>query len=135
MKATLLAAMALFTVSLLGCATASGPKVAPVADQTTVVAEHPEWNDGDQWVFRWQVGLSRGQHTVVVESAAPGGYVLRSVERGVQRYFSPTLEYIAAIEDDEIIVQHVPPLPFLKFPLAAGMKWEQGEGAIPAGST
>lgn len=124
-------ALSLLTV---GCAMPPPVQILPLADQLAV-AERPEWGMGDRWVFRWTQGFGKGQFTILVEDAAPGGYTLLTVESGRRRYFTPDLEYIAAVEDDVITTQHVPPLPLVKFPLTAGLKWQQGGAAIPPGGT
>lgn len=115
-----------------GCAGIS-LQAAPLADQS-LVAERPEWQEGDRWIFRWRQGLSEGHFTVAVEHAAPGGYTLLTLEEGGRRYFTPDFGYIAAVSNNQITEQNAPPLPLLKFPLTAGKKWEQGGGATPPGS-
>lgn len=106
----------------------------PTIQQQDFVAEMPEWNTGDRWIFRWKLGWGQETYPVIVEDVTPSGYVL--LERGVmRRYFTLDFAYLAAVQDDEIITQHTPPLPLLKFPLKAGMQWRQGDGAAYAGNT
>jgi hypothetical protein len=130
----LLVGLVLLGPLLIAACAAFPPEPVVLTDQSEV-AERPEWEVGDRWVFRWKLGFGEGRSTVIVEDAAPGGYTLLTVEQGLRRYFTPDLEYIAAVEDDVITTQHVPPLPLVKFPLTAGLKWQQGGGAIPPGGT
>ena len=108
-----------------GCGTSA--LVAPLGDQTLVVDE-PEWNPGDEWVFRVMHGFSKAQLTVQVAQAGPGGYMLRSLETGTESYWLPGFRFLAMVQNGEIVQQYLPPLPMFKFPLKTGLTWSQGEG-------
>lgn len=122
------------SVLTVGCALSPPVQIVPLVDQSAV-AELPEWQIGDRWVFRWQQGFGEGRFTRVVEDAAPGGYTLLTVELGRRSYLAPDGAIIAEVQDDIIVSQHVPPLLLVKFPLRAGSKWVQGGGAILPGAT
>ena len=132
-KTLTLSGLILLCAVVAGCGTSA--LVAPLGDQSLVV-EEPEWNAGDEWVFRVTHGFSTSQLTVRVAQAEPGGYILRSLETGTDSYWLPGFHFLAMVRDGEIVQQYLPPLPMFKFPLKAGFTWRQGEGEMAStGST
>lgn len=122
----------LFWAAISGCG--APLLVAPLADQSLVVDE-PEWNPGDEWVFRVTYGFSKAQVTEQVVQSSPGGYMLRSLETGAESYWLPGFRFLGMVRDGEIVQQYLPPLPMFKFPLKAGFTWRQGEGEVASGPT
>lgn len=125
----LLLALALLPI---GCAATSDP--SQVADAQGEVVQRPEWQVGDRWTFRWKAGTNGGEYTSRIVAANDGGYTLAT--GSARRYFTADYELISVVRGDGVVTeQHSPPLPIVKFPLRANMKWKQGEGLAASGST
>jgi len=123
----------LVCLAIAGCSASA--VVTALGDQSLVVDE-PEWNVGDEWVFRVTHGLSEEQLTVRVAVAGPGGYLLRGLEWRTEYYWLPGFQFFGMVRDGEIVQQYLPPLPMFNFPLKAGFTWRQGEGeAASSGPT
>jgi hypothetical protein len=120
-------AFAILGFLVVGCVAMPPAQVVPLADQSAV-AERPEWNVGDRWVFRWKEGLSGGTYSRVVIEESVSGYVIRHGERDRVWHYTPDLAYLMRLDDGELARLHSPPRPYFQWPLAAGMKWDSGGG-------
>ena len=118
-----------FVAGLLlgGCATFPSVHTTPLADQSAV-AERPDWNVGDRWVFRWREGFSNGTYSRVVIEESLSGYVVRYDEKDREVHYMADLSYVMQLEGGELRRLFSPPRPYFKWPLARGMKWESGSG-------
>lgn len=122
-------------IVLAALSACSPAAVAPLSDQSLLV-EAPEWQPGDEWVFRIEHGFKRGQLTVRVTEAGPGGYVLSSLEDREEWYWQPGFRLLGIVQDGEIVGQFLPAIPVFKFPMQVGATWSQGEGeAASSGET
>ena len=107
-----------------------------MSDQS-LLAEAPDWQVGDEWVFKVVHGGSDFGHlTVRVLEAGPGGHVLNALEDREEWYWQTGFGLVAIVHDGEIVSQFLPPISIFKFPMRAGATWSQGEGeAISSGVT
>ncbi len=118
--------------ALSACSTAT---VEPLSDQS-LLAEAPEWQLGDEWVFRIGREFEHVQLTVRVTEAGPGGHVLSALEDREEWYWQPGFRLLAIAQDGDIVGQFLPAIPIFKFPMQAGATWSQGEGeAASSGAT
>lgn len=125
----LLLALALVPI---GCAATS--ETSQLADGQAEVVQRPEWQVGDRWTFRWKAGTNGGEYTSRIIAANDGGYTMGTGRE--RRYLTADYELISVVRGDGVVAeQYSPPLPIVKFPLRANMKWKQGDGLAASGST
>lgn len=118
----------------IGCAATSDTSQMADGGPQGEMLQRPEWQVGDKWTFRWKAGTNAGEYTSRILAANDGGYTMGTGRE--RRYFTADYELISVVRGDGVVTeQHSPPLPIVKFPLRANMKWKQGEGLAASGST
>ncbi|MBP1599289.1 MAG: hypothetical protein H6Q05_4666 [Acidobacteria bacterium] len=91
-------------------------------------AARPVWSAGDRWVHTWSAGTEKGVKT----AEARGLREVRGVQYQVLRmgaidiYFTADLHWAwaASVAESRVTARAVPPLPWFKWPLQAGGRWE-----------
>ena len=120
-------------VSLLAACSSVRPPNGTAIEQGS--AARPMWRLGDKWVHAWSAGTEKGVKT----SEARGLREVKGVQYQVLRvepvdvYFTVDLHWAwaASVAESRVTARAVPPLPWFKWPLLVGGRWEY-QGTLEA---
>ena len=103
-------------------------KVPESQVQARLSITRPEWRAGDQWIYAWTAGESKGTKiSQVLGSREVRGaqYLVLRIEP-VNAYFTLDLHWAWAtsIAESRVTSRAIPPLPWFNWPLEVGKRWE-----------